>query len=159
MNGWLTAAAALLAGGVGPTLWGVATGPVRRRVVAQNTATLLVCLATLLLAQGYERSSYVDVALVLAVLGPAGTLVYARLLAEDLRAAPPTGRAGTWAAVVLTPLVVVPLCVAAGPGRAALKLLLIGALLVAGNMVAARALRGAGRTDREGAGPAEAARG
>ncbi|WP_079087130.1 monovalent cation/H+ antiporter complex subunit F [Streptomyces silvensis] len=150
MNGWLAAAGVLLAGGVGPTVWGVATGPVRRRVVAQNTATLLVCLATLLLAQGYARPSYVDVALVLAVLGPVGTLVYARLLADDLRAEPPSGRAATWAAVALTPLVVVPMCVAAGPGRAALKLLFIGGLLVAGNVVAARALRGAGAADDGG---------
>ncbi|MER6012576.1 MrpF/PhaF family protein [Streptomyces bluensis] len=34
----------------------------------------------LLTAQGYARSSYTDLALVLAVIGPAGTLVFARFL-------------------------------------------------------------------------------
>lgn len=76
---------------------GVSTGPLRRRVVAQNQATLLVCLALLLLAQGFGRSSaYTDLALVLAVLGPVGTLVYARLLADDLADDPPHSSRTTW---------------------------------------------------------------
>ncbi|WP_319683340.1 monovalent cation/H+ antiporter complex subunit F [Streptomyces sp. AK02-01A] len=113
--------------------------------MAQNTATLTVCLVLLLLARGYERSAYIDSALVLALLGPAGTLIYARLFAEELRDDPPRGKAvdalsvlsvGAAAAVVL------PLCVATGPGRALVKLLVIGVLLVAGNQVSARALRG-----------------
>ncbi|MEU3184148.1 monovalent cation/H+ antiporter complex subunit F [Streptomyces sp. NPDC006923] len=145
MNGWLVAAAALLVAGAGPAVVCVATGPVRRRVVAQNTATLTVCLVLLLLAQGYGRSAYTDSALVLALLGPAGTLIYARLFAGELRDDPPRGRAvdalsvlsaGAAAAVVL------PLCVVTGPGRALVKLLVIGVLLVAGNQVSERALRG-----------------
>ncbi|MET7517570.1 MrpF/PhaF family protein [Streptomyces sp. NPDC005480] len=145
MNGWLVAAAALLALGVAPALWGASTGPVRRRVVAQNLATLLVCLVMLLLAQGYARTSYIDLALVLAVLGPAGTLVYARLLADELAAEPPTARVTrimTGLAVAAPALVVLPLCVATGPGRALVKLLVIGALLIAGNAVAGRAVSG-----------------
>ncbi|WP_328539105.1 monovalent cation/H+ antiporter complex subunit F [Streptomyces sp. NBC_00344] len=140
MNGWLTAAAALLLCGVGPAVAGVATGPVRRRVVAQNLATLLVCLVLLLLAQGYDRSAYVDLALVLALLGPVGTLVYARLLAGELARRPPRTRGTIWPAVLATVLVVSPLCAVTGPGRAMVKLLVIGALLIAGNVVAARAL-------------------
>ncbi|MEU6578597.1 MrpF/PhaF family protein [Streptomyces sp. NPDC046805] len=139
---WLAAAFALLVAGLAPAVWGVATGPLRRRVVAQNTATLVVCLAFLLLSQGYGRTSYVDLALVLAVVGPAGTLVYARLLAEDLERDPPRARGTVHVAVALTVLVVVPLCVAAGPGRATAKLVVIGALLVVGNVVASRALGG-----------------
>ncbi|MEV8564378.1 monovalent cation/H+ antiporter complex subunit F [Streptomyces sp. NPDC051322] len=140
MNGWLAAAAALLLCGVGPALWGVATGPVRRRVVAQNLATLLTCLALLLLARGYHRTAYVDLGLVLSLLGPVGTLVYARLLADELAEDPPRSSRTTWPAVVATLLVVLPLCVATGPGRGMVKLLVIGALLIAGNVVAARAL-------------------
>ncbi|MET9529209.1 monovalent cation/H+ antiporter complex subunit F [Streptomyces sp. NPDC006649] len=141
MNGWLFAAAALLVCGVAPALWGVSTGPLRRRVVAQNQATLLVCLALLLLAQGFGRSfAYTDLALVLAVLGPVGTLVYARLLADDLADDPPHSSRTTWPAVAATVLVVLPLCVVTGPARATAKLLVIGALLIAGNVVASRAL-------------------
>ncbi|MEV6795800.1 MrpF/PhaF family protein [Streptomyces sp. NPDC051320] len=140
MNGWLAAAAALLLCGVGPALWGVATGPVRRRVVAQNLATLLTCLVLLLLAQGYHRTAYVDLGLVLSLLGPVGTLVYARLLADELADDPPRSSRTTRPAVVATLLVVLPLCVATGPGRATVKLLVTGALLIAGNVVASRAL-------------------
>ncbi|MGW4223215.1 MrpF/PhaF family protein [Streptomyces bauhiniae] len=139
---WLAAAFALLVLGLVPALAGAATGPLRRRVAAQNTATLVVCLVFLLLAQGYGRPSYVDLALVLALVGPAGTLVYARLLAADLERDPPRVRGAALASGVLTVAVVVPLCVANGPGRALVKLLVVGALLVGGNVVASVALGG-----------------
>lgn len=140
MNGWLLAAASLLACGVGPAAWAVAAGRPQRRVVAQNLATSLVTLTLLLLAQGYERPAYLDLALVLALLGPVGTLVYARLLAGELRDDPPRGRLTTAVTVAATVGVVVAMEVAAGSGRAAVKLLVIGALLIGGNIVAARAL-------------------
>ncbi|POX47152.1 hypothetical protein C3489_30335 [Streptomyces sp. Ru71] len=142
MNGWLLAAAVVLAGGAGAALWGVATGPLRRRAVAQNLSTALVCPGLLLLSQGYQRTSYVDLALLLALLGPVGTLVFARLLADDLADDPPRARAATWAAAGVGAVSVVALCVATGPGRAMVKLLVIGALLVGGNLVASRALSG-----------------
>ncbi|MET9815104.1 monovalent cation/H+ antiporter complex subunit F [Streptomyces sp. NPDC006355] len=75
MNGWILAATLLLGTGLTAALWGVATGPPRRRVVAQNLSTALACPGLLLLAQGYDRPSYVDLALALALLGPVGTLV------------------------------------------------------------------------------------
>ncbi|SHH57929.1 monovalent cation/H+ antiporter complex subunit F [Streptomyces sp. 3214.6] len=142
MNGWLLAATVVLAGGVGATLWGVATGPLRRRVVAQNLSTALACPGLLLLAQGYDRPSYVDLALVLALLGPVGTLVFARLLADDLAGDPPRARALTWAVAGLGAAVVLAVCVATGPGRAMGKLLVVGALLIGGNLIASRALSG-----------------
>ncbi|MEU4347600.1 MrpF/PhaF family protein [Streptomyces sp. NPDC023838] len=142
MNGWLWTATVLLAAGFGPVVWGVATGPVGRRVVAQNFGTSAVCLVMLLLAQGYQRPSYTDLALVLAVLGPVGTLVYARLLADDLSPTPPHTNALTAAAALATTAVVVAVCAAAGPGRALVKLLVTGALLVAGNVIASRAVSG-----------------
>ncbi|WP_242433788.1 MrpF/PhaF family protein [Streptomyces sp. CB01580] len=63
---------------------------------AQNFATLLICLVLLLLAQGFARPSYGDAALVLALLGPAGTLVHARLLGPELPAASHRGGSPTW---------------------------------------------------------------
>ncbi|GAA0589666.1 monovalent cation/H+ antiporter complex subunit F [Streptomyces crystallinus] len=142
MNGWLWSATVLLAVGFAPVVWGVATGPVGRRVVAQNFATSVVCLVMLLLAQGYGRPSYTDLALVLAVLGPVGTLVYARLLADDLVPRPAHTDVLTAAAALATTAVVVATSAATGPGRAMAKLLATGALLVAGNVVASRAVAG-----------------
>ncbi|WP_369275142.1 monovalent cation/H+ antiporter complex subunit F [Streptomyces sp. R11] len=142
MNGWLLAATAVLGGGVGATLWGVATGPLRRRVVAQNLSTALACPGLLLLAQGYDRPAYVDLALVLALLGPVGTLVFARLLTGELADDPPRAWGLTWAAAGLGAAVVLALCVAEGPSRAMLKVLLTGALLIGGNIVASHALSG-----------------
>ncbi|GGU06291.1 monovalent cation/H+ antiporter complex subunit F [Streptomyces violascens] len=142
MNGWLVAATVLLAAGFGPVVWGVATGPLERRVVAQNFGTSVVCLVMLLLSQAYVRPSYVDLALVLAVLGPAGTLVYARLLADDLGDDPPHANLLTVVAASAATVIVVAMCVATGPGRATVKLVLIGVLLVAGNVIASRALAG-----------------
>jgi multisubunit Na+/H+ antiporter MnhF subunit len=142
VNPWLVTAAAFLAAGFGPVVWGVATGPLRRGVLAQNFGTSVICLVMLLLAQGYDRPSYTDLALVLAVLGPVGTLVYARLLADDLHGDPPGARSLTMIAVAATVPVVVALCTAVGPGRAAVKVVLVGTLLVTGNVIASRALAG-----------------
>ncbi|MFF4345838.1 monovalent cation/H+ antiporter complex subunit F [Streptomyces sp. NPDC001530] len=150
MNGWTVAATAVLAGGVGATVRGVATGPLRRRVVAQNLSTSLACPGLLLLAQGYDRPSYVDLALVLALLGPVGTLVFARLLAEDLEQDPPKAQRVTYAVAGLGGGVVLVLCAAAGPGRAMVKLLVTGALLIGGNLVASRALSGGFARNRHG---------
>ena len=142
MNGWILASAVILAGGVGATVWGVATGPLRRRVVAQNLCTAFACPALLLLSQGYDRPSYVDLAMVLALLGPVGTLVFARLLADELADDPPSAWGLTYAAAAVGALVVPAVCVAAGPDRALAKLLFVGVLLIGGNVVASRALSG-----------------
>jgi multisubunit Na+/H+ antiporter MnhF subunit len=145
VNAWLVCASALLVAGLVPVVWGVATGPLGRRVVAQNFGTSVVCLVMLLLAQGYDRPSYTDLALVLAVLGPVGTLVYARLLADELGESPPWARAATVLAVVVTAPVVIASCVATGPGRAAVKLVVVGVLLGAGNVIASRTSSADGR--------------
>ncbi|MFL6000775.1 MAG: monovalent cation/H+ antiporter complex subunit F [Streptomyces sp.] len=146
MNGWILAATVTLGGGVGATVWGVATGPLRRRVVAQNLCTAFACPTLLLLSQGYDRPSYVDLALVLALLGPVGTLVFARLLADELAdelaGDPPNAWGLTYAAAAVGVVVVSAVCVAVGPSRAMAKLLVVGALLIGGNVVASRALSG-----------------
>nr|WP_243275142.1 monovalent cation/H+ antiporter complex subunit F [Streptomyces albus] len=133
----------MLLAGFLPALLCVCTGPVRRRVLAQNLATVLAALVLLLLSQGYARPSYTDMALVLAVLGPVGTLVYERLLRDELRAARPSARVTrtmTVLGVAPVPLVVAPVCAAAAPGRTTLKLLAVGCLLVAGSALCTRAL-------------------
>ncbi|MET7573264.1 MrpF/PhaF family protein [Streptomyces sp. NPDC005492] len=150
MNGWTVAATASLAAAVGATVWGVATGPLRRRVVAQNLCTSLACPALLLLSEGYDRPAYVDVALLLALLGPVGTLVFARLLAEELADDPPRVRGLTYAVAAFGAAVVVAVGVATGPGRALVKLLVIGALLIGGNLTASRALSGGFAESRRG---------
>ncbi|GFE18547.1 hypothetical protein Sgleb_65940 [Streptomyces glebosus] len=158
MSGWTAAATTLLLCGVAPAAIGAATGPVRRRVPAQNLATTLLSLVILLLAQGYGRPAYTDPALVLAVLGPAGTLLYVRLLADQLAAHPPRPRsllAVTALSYTAVPAVVLPLCVATAPGRATVKLLVIGVLLVLGSRVAARAVTAAVTAGHGRTGPAE----
>ncbi|MEU6283044.1 MrpF/PhaF family protein [Streptomyces sp. NPDC047028] len=150
MNGWLVAAAVVLGGGGAAALWGVATGPLPRRLVAQNLTTSVVCPGLLLLSQGYQRTSYVDLALLMALLGPVGTLVFARTLAGDLAGERPHAWTLTWAAAGAGAVVVIALCVATGPGRAMVKLLVIGALLIGGNVIASRAMSGGFQGVRRG---------
>jgi hypothetical protein len=59
VNGWTLAAAVLLGAGLTAALWGGASGPLAHRVTAQNLTTSVACPVLLLLAQGYERASYV----------------------------------------------------------------------------------------------------
>ncbi|WP_314174583.1 monovalent cation/H+ antiporter complex subunit F [Streptomyces winkii] len=128
-EGWLAAAMAPLLCLL-PVLWYVATSGPSTRLVAQNLGQLLAALTLLLAAQGFRRPDYLDLALVLAVLAPAGTLVYGRFLGGL-----PPARVVRWTALLGVPSAVVPLCAAAGPGRQAVKLLVIGALLLAGALV------------------------
>ncbi|KUJ38679.1 monovalent cation/H+ antiporter complex subunit F [Streptomyces sp. NPDC093228] len=150
MNGWILTATVALGAGVGATVWGVATGPLRRRVVAQNMSSAVACPGLLLLSQGFGRPAYLDLALLLALLGPAGTLVFARLLSDDLAADPPHARGVTLAVAGYGAVVVLVLCAVTGPGRTMAKLLLIGALLIGGNLVASRALSGGFAASRRG---------
>ncbi|OIJ68395.1 MrpF/PhaF family protein [Streptomyces mangrovisoli] len=150
MNAWLACAALLLVAGLLPVVWGTARGPLGHRAMAQNCGTSVVCLVMLLLAQGYGRPAYTDLALVLAVLGPVGTLVFARLLADELGEAPRWARPATALAVGATALVVIASCVATGPGRAAVKVALVGVLLAAGNVIASRDLSAAHRDGGHG---------
>ncbi|MER6049153.1 hypothetical protein K2224_16555 [Streptomyces sp. BHT-5-2] len=83
MNAWLLAAAVLSTAGLAPCLWLGFRGPAQERLVGANLAGTQIAVVFLLLAQGYSRPSYVDLALVLAVLAPAGTLVFTRFLAGE----------------------------------------------------------------------------
>lgn len=82
MNGWLWAACDLLPAGVGPCAWRACRGEAAQRLPAMALAGVVATAVFLVAARGMHRaSSYTDVALVLAVLAPAGTLVFARCLA------------------------------------------------------------------------------
>jgi multicomponent Na+:H+ antiporter subunit F len=76
----LDLALVLLVGGFGSCLLAVLRRDPVRRLVVLELASALVVLVLLLLAAGYHRSTYVDVALVFAVVSFAGSLVYARFL-------------------------------------------------------------------------------
>ena len=79
MNAWLIAALVLLAGFIpcGILLW---RATVMDAVVALNMAGVLTALELVLLAEGFHRSPFFDLALVLAVLSLGGGLVFARFL-------------------------------------------------------------------------------
>lgn len=79
MNAYLTAAGVLMVAGMLPALFVAARGSELDRLIGLELASALTTIVLLLLAQGYHRSSYADLALVLAFLGTAGTLVYVRL--------------------------------------------------------------------------------
>lgn len=80
MNAWLLTAAVLLTLGLPPCAWIVCRAAPQERVTGLSLATTLATVLFLLLAQGYGRTDYQDLALVLVVVGPAGTLVFTRLL-------------------------------------------------------------------------------
>ncbi|WP_051794683.1 MrpF/PhaF family protein [Streptomyces sp. NRRL S-87] len=81
MNGWLLGAAALTALALPVAVWTACQGPPAGRLAGLAFAGTVVTAVLLLLTQAYGRDSYLDPALVLAVLGPVGVLVFARFLA------------------------------------------------------------------------------
>jgi multicomponent Na+:H+ antiporter subunit F len=82
MNEWQIAAAVLLAGLV-PCGWVCARRSFAEGVVALQLAGTLASLAALLIAVGEERQPFGDLALVLAAVSFAGTLLLARYLGES----------------------------------------------------------------------------
>jgi multicomponent Na+:H+ antiporter subunit F len=79
MNVWLIAATVLLLGLI-PCGVVCLTAPVMDRLVALQLAGVVSTLVLLLLAQGFQRPSYIDLALTLAVLSFTGGLTFARFL-------------------------------------------------------------------------------
>lgn len=88
MNAWIVAACVLLPAGMGPCLWRACRGEAAQRLAGMSLASVVAVAVFLLAARGLHRTSYVDVALVLAVLAPAGTLVFARCLAGGTGSTP-----------------------------------------------------------------------
>ena len=77
MNVWLIAALALILGLV-PCGVVVFREPPMDRLVALELASVISSLVLLLLAQGFHRPPFFDLALALALLSFAGGLVFAR---------------------------------------------------------------------------------
>lgn len=79
MTGWLVAAASLLV--VILALGVVASrGRLMARVIALELGGVLVTLALVLLAEGFDRDVYFDLAVVLAAMTFATSLVFVRFL-------------------------------------------------------------------------------
>ena len=81
MNVWLLAATVLLAGLV-PCGWVLLRGRLLDALVAFELTSTLVTVVLVLLAEGFHRSSYFVVPLVLAALSFVGALVFVRFLGE-----------------------------------------------------------------------------
>jgi multicomponent Na+:H+ antiporter subunit F len=79
MNVWLLAAAILLVGVV-PCLAVSLRRSSVEALVGLEAATVVLVLVLLVLAVGFDRSFYADVALVMAVLSFAGGMVFARFM-------------------------------------------------------------------------------
>ena len=81
MNVWLIAATVLLAGLL-PCGWVLMRAQIVDSLVALELGSTLVTLVLLLLAEGFHRSSYFELPIVLAALTFVGTLVFVRFLGE-----------------------------------------------------------------------------
>jgi multicomponent Na+:H+ antiporter subunit F len=81
MNVWLIGATALLAG-LGPCGWVVLRGRLTEAIVGLELASTIVTVVLVLLAEGFHRSSYFTLPLVLAALSFVGTLVFIRFLGD-----------------------------------------------------------------------------
>ena len=79
MNVWLIAATVLLAGLL-PCGWVLLRGRTTETLVALELGSTTVTLVLLLLAEGFHRSSYFELPVVLASLSFVGTLVFIRFL-------------------------------------------------------------------------------
>lgn len=79
MNAWLVTATALMVGLL-PCLWVCLRQPPIDALVALELASTITTLVLLLLAQGYRRDPFMDLALISALLSFAGALTFARFL-------------------------------------------------------------------------------
>jgi multicomponent Na+:H+ antiporter subunit F len=79
MDPWLFAALALLPGFIacGIVLW---RATMVNTIVALNVAGVLATLEFVLLAEGFHNPAFFELGLVLAVLTPAGSLIFLRFL-------------------------------------------------------------------------------
>jgi multisubunit Na+/H+ antiporter MnhF subunit len=81
VNAWLVASTVLLAGLL-PCGWVLLRGRPREALVALELASTVVTIVLVLLAEGFHRSSYFTVPLVLAAMSFVGTLVFIRFLGD-----------------------------------------------------------------------------
>ena len=81
MNIWLIGATILLAA-VLPCGFVLLRAPILDALVALELVATLATLALVLLSEGYHRSSYFAVPIVLAFLNVVGALIFVRFLAD-----------------------------------------------------------------------------
>jgi multisubunit Na+/H+ antiporter MnhF subunit len=81
VNVWLTGATVLLAGLV-PCGWVLLRRRLTEALVALELSSTLVTVVLLLLAEGFHRSSYFTLPLILAALSFVGTMVFIRFLGD-----------------------------------------------------------------------------
>ena len=84
MNVWLAAATVLCVTGVLPGLLASCRGDAMARLLGLQLMTVSTILVLMLVAHGFSRAIYFDVALVLAVLSLASGLVFTRFLGRSL---------------------------------------------------------------------------
>ncbi len=84
MNVWIFAAIVLLVGGLTPLgIVCFVSRPIEG-VVALSLAGVIATLVMLLLAEGFHRQPFVDIALVLAVMSFSGSVAFVRFLEREL---------------------------------------------------------------------------
>lgn len=83
MNEW-EVVAAVLAGALAPCLAVAALAKVESGLVALEVAGTLLTTALMVLSEGLQRQSFVDLAVTFVLLSLVGALVFARLLERDL---------------------------------------------------------------------------
>jgi multisubunit Na+/H+ antiporter MnhF subunit len=81
VNVWLVAATVLLTGLL-PCGWVLLRGRIEDALVAVELVSTLATVVLLLLAEGFHRSSYFELALVLAALSFVGALIFVRFIGE-----------------------------------------------------------------------------
>ncbi|WP_406368137.1 monovalent cation/H+ antiporter complex subunit F [Streptomyces sp. NBC_01546] len=85
MNAWSAAALLLIAAGFSAALWGAVRGSAVRRLAGLCLAGTVTGAVFLVLPMAFGRASYQDLALALAVLSPAGVLVFTRFVGGSER--------------------------------------------------------------------------
>jgi len=82
MNEWILVAIVLLLGGMVPCLVVSVRASAMEGLVALQLAGEIAALVLLLLAEGFQRQPFADLALILAVLSFVGSLVFLRFMEE-----------------------------------------------------------------------------
>lgn len=84
MNAWILAAIVLVLGGIVPCLVVSIRASVMEGLVALELAGVIAVLVLLLLAEGFQRQPFVDLALALALLSFVGSLAFVRYMEREL---------------------------------------------------------------------------
>ena len=80
MNEWILAATVLLIGGLVPLAVAAIVGDVMSAATALNLGGPVAALILLLLSEGLHRQPFVDLAVVLAIVSFAGSVIVVRFL-------------------------------------------------------------------------------